>query len=242
MSQLCDDLNAGSLPPDVEVVCAPSFIHLGLVKSKLSQGKYQVAAQNCWEFGNGAYTGEVSAEELVDFGIKWVILGHSERRCLIQETNENVANKVQHALDTGLKVIACVGETLDERNSGKMFSVLESQLSVLVSKVRDWSQVVVAYEPVWAIGTGVVATPEQAQEVHAFIRKWATSQLGASVASTLRIIYGGSANENNCDMLATQPDIDGFLVGGASLKGPAFVKIIQSGTVKAQLKTTVAAA
>ncbi|EFJ43498.1 hypothetical protein VOLCADRAFT_109969 [Volvox carteri f. nagariensis] len=232
--KLVDELNSGSVPRGVDIVCAPPFIYIDYVMQHLDKDKYQLAAQNCWIGGNGAYTGEVSAEQLQDFGLPWVILGHSERRSLCGETNQVVAKKTAHALDVGLGVIACVGETLDQRNSGAMFQVLDGQMQALVDEVKDWSKVVIAYEPVWAIGTGVVATPEQAQEVHAYLRRFCQSKLGTSVADQLRIIYGGSVNDANCKELSVQEDIDGFLVGGASLKGSAFVTICNSAGPKAK--------
>jgi triosephosphate isomerase len=222
---LVDELNTGSVPRGVEVVCAPPFIYIDYVMQHLDNARYQLAAQNCWIGGNGAFTGEISAEQLHDFGVTWVVLGHSERRSLCGETNETVAKKTSHALASGLSVIACIGETLQQRDSGSMFDVLDAQMQALVDEVKDWSNVVLAYEPVWAIGTGVVATPAQAQEVHAYLRKYCQRKLGTAVASKLRIIYGGSVNDSNCAEIGRQEDIDGFLVGGASLSGPAFVKI-----------------
>jgi triosephosphate isomerase len=232
---LVDELNVGTVPKGVEIVCAPPFIYIDYVMQHLDKEKYQLAAQNCWIGGNGAFTGEVSAEQLQDFGVPWVILGHSERRSLCGESNEVVAKKTSHALASGLGVIACVGETLDQRNSGAVFQILDAQMQALVDEVKDWSKVVVAYEPVWAIGTGVVATPEQAQEVHAYLRRFCQSKLGMSVADTLRIIHGGSVNDANCKELSFQEDIDGFLVGGASLKGSSFVTICNAAGPKAKV-------
>jgi triosephosphate isomerase len=165
---------------------------------------------------------------LLDTHVPWVITGHSERRSLCGESNKFVGEKTGHALDVGLKVIACVGETLDQRNSGSLWYTLDSQMQALFANVRDWSRVVIAYEPVWAIGTGQVATPDQAQEVHAYLRTVLANKLGPDTAESVRIIYGGSVNDGNCNELATQPDIDGFLVGGASLKAPSFLKICSS--------------
>jgi triosephosphate isomerase len=163
---------------------------------------------------------------LKDAGVPWVITGHSERRALCGESNKFVGEKTGHALDVGLSVIACVGETLDQRNGGNLWHVLDTQMQALFDHVgSEWPRVVVAYEPVWAIGTGVVASPEQAQEVHAYLRKVLSDKLGRQAADAVRIIYGGSVNDGNCGELARQPDIDGFLVGGASLKGESFMKI-----------------
>lgn len=224
VNNLVAELNAGEVPPEVEVVVAPPFVYLDQVRKNL-KGPFKVAAQNCWTGKVGAFTGEVAAEMLVDLSIPWVILGHSERRSLGGETNEIVGKKVGYALDKGLKVIACIGETLQQRESGEMFNILDAQLQAIVDNVSDWRRMVIAYEPVWAIGTGVVASPEQAQEVHAYIRKWVTEKVGQDVASKLRLLYGGSVTDQNCSQLASEEDVDGFLVGGASLKGPTFIQI-----------------
>lgn len=207
------------------MIVAPTFVHLDYVQQNIDDSKYSVSAQNCWTGKSGAYTGEVAAEMLKDMGVNWVILGHSERRALCGETNDVVGEKVEYALGQGLSVIACIGETLQQRESGDVFTVLDAQLKAIVDATSDWDRMVIAYEPVWAIGTGVVATPEQAQEVHAYIRKWLTERVGTDIASTTRILYGGSVNDKNCEELAAQEDVDGFLVGGASLKGSSFVKI-----------------
>jgi len=167
---------------------------------------------------------------LVDAGIPWVVLGHSERRTLCGETNEVVATKVKYALGLGLKVMACIGETLEQREAGTTLQVCEAQLAAIAKliNVMDWDRVVIAYEPVWAIGTGKVATPDQAQEVHAGIRNFLAKKVSPGVAAATRIQYGGSVNAGNCDTLAAMDDIDGFLVGGASLKGDDFVTICNS--------------
>eukprot|EP01023_Acetabularia_acetabulum_P007811 TRINITY_DN1340_c0_g1_i1.p1 TRINITY_DN1340_c0_g1~~TRINITY_DN1340_c0_g1_i1.p1 ORF type:complete len:324 (+),score=53.37 TRINITY_DN1340_c0_g1_i1:75-974(+) len=227
VDQLVSDLNAGTIPQDVEVVCAPPFMYLHQVKTSLKP-PYEVAAQNCWKSEGGAYTGEVCAEMLVDNNINWVILGHSERRIILGENNELVGEKCKYALEQGLRIIPCIGETLEQRNSGEMFKILDAQMQALKDNISDWSKVVVAYEPVWAIGTSVVATPEQAQEVHAYIRKWMTENVSADVGKSLRILYGGSVKPGNSVELAQQEDVDGFLVGGASLDGSDFVQICKA--------------
>jgi triosephosphate isomerase len=227
VEKLVNELNDGSVPSDIDVVVAPPFIFLDWVRANI-KSEYQVAAQNCWVKSDGAFTGEISAEMLMDTHVPWVITGHSERRSLCDESNKFVAKKTGHALDVGLNVIACVGETLEQRNSGSLWYTLDSQMQALFADVQDWSRVVVAYEPVWAIGTGQVATPEQAQEVHAYLRTVLANKLGPDAAAGVRIIYGGSVNDGNCNELATQPDIDGFLVGGASLKAQSFLKICSS--------------
>ncbi|KAH7542448.1 hypothetical protein FEM48_Zijuj02G0074900 [Ziziphus jujuba var. spinosa] len=225
-------LNEVEVPSEdiVEVVVSPPFVFLPVVKSLL-RSDFHVAAQNCWVRKGGAFTGEISAEMLVNLSIPWVILGHSERRLILNESNEFVSDKVAYALSQGIKVIACVGETLEQRESGSTLAVVAAQTKAIAEKVSNWANIVLAYEPVWAIGTGKVATPAQAQEVHAELRKWLHDNAGAEVAASTRIIYGGSVNGANCKELAAQPDVDGFLVGGASLK-PEFVDIIKSATVK----------
>lgn len=169
-----------------------------------------------------------------DVGAPWVVLGHSERRALCGETNEVVGAKVKNALDDGLKVLACVGETLQEREGGVMFDILDGQMQAIADNVDDWDAVVIAYEPVWAIGTGVVATPAQAQEVHAYLRNWMDTKVAHGVAEKTRILYGGSVNDANCEDLATLSDVDGFLVGGASLKAESFLTICNSARVLAK--------
>jgi triosephosphate isomerase (TIM) len=206
------------------VVIAPPFLYLDQVKKSI-KADYKLSAQNCWIGKGGAFTGEIAAEMLADMDIPWVILGHSERRALCGETNQIVGTKVAYALSQGIKVIACIGETLPQRESGQMFSILEGQLQQIANNVDDWTKVVIAYEPVWAIGTGVVATPEQAEEVHAWVRQWVGKTVSPAVADKIRILYGGSVNDGNCAELAELEDVDGFLVGGASLKGESFVKI-----------------
>ncbi|KAK1948471.1 Triosephosphate isomerase [Phytophthora citrophthora] len=193
----------------VDVVVVPPSLHLGQVQ-QLLQRDIAVCAQNVSLTGLGAFTGEIAAEQLVDFGISWTITGHSERRAYYGETDEIVAKKTKRALDLGLQVIFCIGETLEQRKEGQTL---------------DWERVVIAYEPVWAIGTGVVATSAQAQEAHQKLRQWIASNVSAGVANGVRNIYGGSVNGKNCKELITLADVDGFLVGGASLK-PEFDTII----------------
>ncbi|KAL9002456.1 MAG: hypothetical protein Q9188_004606 [Gyalolechia gomerana] len=218
--------NADAVFSYQEVVIAPAALYLLLAREHLRQG-IEVAAQNVFDKPNGAFTGEISAEQLKDSGIGWTLTGHSERRVIMGEQDNFIANKTKAALDGGLGVILCVGETLEQRESNKTIDVVTTQLKAVADQTKDWSKIVIAYEPVWAIGTGKVATTEQAQEVHAEIRKWLSSTISPDASDKTRIIYGGSVNEKNCRDLAQQADIDGFLVGGASLK-PAFVDIINS--------------
>ena len=213
----------------LEVAIAPSTIHISNALALIGN-HIIVSAQNCSAQGNGAFTGEVSADILVDMGLKWVILGHSERRSLYGESNEVVAKKTKYALEKGLNVILCIGEKLDEREAGTTNAVLKAQLDACKESVKDWSKVVIAYEPVWAIGTGKVATPDQAQETQAYVRSWLNENISEEVSKATRIIYGGSVTEVNCVDLIKQVDVDGFLVGGASLK-PAFSDIIKSCSV-----------
>lgn len=209
----------------VEIVIAPPALYAQATKEQLP-ANFEISLQTCYT-STGAFTGEIAADMLPDMGIPWVITGHSERRTKFGETDAAVADKTAYALSKGLSVIACIGELLEEREAGKTMEVNERQLAAIAAKVSDWSKVVIAYEPVWAIGTGKVATPEQAQEVHAALRAWLADKVGADVASSTRIIYGGSVKPANANDLATQVDIDGFLVGGASLK-PDFISIIDS--------------
>ncbi|KAK4123080.1 Triosephosphate isomerase [Parathielavia appendiculata] len=222
-------LNEAQLDSNVEVVIAPPALYLQLARDELTKAGVEVAAQNVYDKPNGAYTGEISVSQLKDLDVHWTILGHSERRTLLKETDEVVASKTKFAVDGGVSVIWCCGESLEEREAGKTVEVVERQLAAVAAKVSagDWSKIVIAYEPIWAIGTGKVATVQQAQEVHEAIRKWLRANVGEAVADETRILYGGSVNGKNCKDLAKEKDIDGFLVGGASLK-PEFVDIINS--------------
>lgn len=211
-----------------QVVIAPTFIHIDKVKRLLDpNSNVEISAENCSLYKNGAFTGEVSARMIRDYGLNWVILGHSERRALFGETNEVVGTKVKNALNEGLNVIACVGEKLQDRESGNTMNVILKQMNAIAKNVNDWNKMVIAYEPVWAIGTGKTATPEQAQEVHGEVRNWVETKIGSEVAKKVQIIYGGSVSDKNAKTLIKKEDIDGFLVGGAALK-PAFIKIVNA--------------
>lgn len=226
ITDIVHNLNDAKLDPRTEVVIAPPALYLLLTREHLRQG-IEVAAQNVFDRPNGAFTGEISAEQLKDSGIGWTLTGHSERRVILGEDDSFIASKTKTALESGLGVIFCCGETLEQRESNKTIDVVTTQLKAVAERTKDFSKIVIAYEPVWAIGTGKVATTEQAQEVHAEIRKWLSSQISQEASDNTRILYGGSVSEKNCKELAKQKDIDGFLVGGASLK-PAFVDIINS--------------
>jgi triosephosphate isomerase len=206
-----------------EVLVSPPACYLDHVRTNL-KSDFHVAAQNCYKKPSGAFTGDISPAMIKDVGCGWVILGHSERRNVFGENDELIGEKVKHALEAGLNVLPCIGEKLEEREAGKTTEVVFKQLKAIADNVTDWSRTVIAYEPVWAIGTGKVATKEQAQEVHADLRKWLSTNVSVDVANSVRILYGGSVNGANCKELASQPDIDGFLVGGASLK-PEFINI-----------------
>ena len=212
----------------IAVICAP-YIHLNSL-AKLGGDTVQIGAQNCHQNESGAYTGEISAKMIKSVGAEYVIVGHSERRQYYAESDELLLEKTNIVLKNNLVPIFCIGETLDERNNGSYFDVIKLQLTngLFSLSAADFSKVVVAYEPVWAIGTGLTASSEQAQEVHAFIRQQITAQYGEEVAENTSILYGGSCNPKNAAELFAQPDIDGGLIGGASLKSRDFTDIIKT--------------
>lgn len=214
---------------DVKVIIGTPFIHLAEVSKMVDPAVIAVSAQNCATEVSGAYTGEVSAAMVASTGSRYVILGHSERRSYYGETDEILVKKVQRALENNLDVIFCVGEVLAEREAGKHFEVVKSQLvnGLFNLSADQFAHIVVAYEPVWAIGTGKSATPAQAQAVHKFIRDH-IAKADAKIAEQVIIQYGGSVNAGNAAELFTQPDIDGALVGGASLKADAFAVIVKA--------------
>ncbi len=214
---------------DCEVVIAPVFTSIKTVADRLEGSNIRIAGQNCsTEVEEGAHTGEVAAFMLRDAGASHVIVGHSERRQLYSETDEMVRKKCQAGIAAGLTIIMCVGETLEQRDQGIAESVVSGQLSGGLSGLTasDLDRIIVAYEPVWAIGTGRTATPEQAQEVHAFIRRVFAERHFAAAAENLRILYGGSVKPDNIAGLMAKRDIDGALVGGASLKADSFAQIV----------------
>lgn len=213
-----------------EVVVCPSYVYLAEVGSLLESSEVSLGAQNVSQQGNGAFTGEVSTAMLLDVGCEYVILGHSERRALYAESDGLVAEKVVVANAAGLKPILCVGELLEERESGKTEAVVGRQLDVLLNSASGLAALqnaVIAYEPVWAIGTGMTATPGQAQDVHAFIRQ-RVARKDAALAQKIRILYGGSVKGNNAGELFAKADIDGGLIGGASLQVEEFLTICQA--------------
>ena len=215
---------------DCELVIAPPFTHLAGVAEVVKGTKVALAAQNCADHTSGAYTGEVSVDMIDSIGCTYCILGHSERRQYYGETDEKLVVKVNLALEKNIKPILCVGENLQEREAGKHFEIVEAQIkNVLYTLTAEQlKNVVVAYEPVWAIGTGKTATADQAQEIHACIRKCIADKFGAELAEEITILYGGSCKPSNAKELFAQKDIDGGLIGGAALKAPDFIAIAQS--------------
>jgi len=219
--------------PTCDIVIAAPFISLTTLSESLRDARgVEMAAQNCSQFDDGAYTGEISVKMLREVLVRHVIIGHSERRSLFGETNAVINAKMKKAREVGLKLIFCIGETLEERNGGQLESVLRSQITEGLDGITaaDLDDTVIAYEPVWAIGTGVTASAAQAQEAHAFVRSVITDLYGSDVSSKLRIQYGGSVKPNNAAELMSCPDIDGALIGGASLEAQSFVDIIHNGS------------
>ena len=225
--QLCTDWDDAF--NGVEVAVCPPFTALYEAKLELEDSKIKLGAQNCYIGDSGAFTGEISAAMIVELGCEYVILGHSERRTIFNEQDELIAIKARAALDAGLKPIVCIGETEDERKNDETEAVLAHQIagSLAAIEASDVATITIAYEPVWAIGTGKTATPTQAQEVHAFIRSELRKKFG-DLADAITIQYGGSIKPENASQLLSQPDIDGGLIGGASLTADSFFAIVQA--------------
>ncbi len=211
---------------NVDILMLPTLVHLSFVKNLLDASPILLGAQNLYPGAQGAFTGEVSAAMLKELGCEYVLIGHSERRSLFREDLDQVANKFKAALEAGLKPILCIGETRAERERGETEQVVSQQLESIIAAagIQAFNQTVIAYEPVWAIGTGLTATPEQAQAVHAYIR-YTLSQINVDIAKTIRILYGGSMKADNAAALLAMPDIDGGLIGGASLDAKSFLAI-----------------
>lgn len=227
VKELCEAFKACSFDKGkVDVIVCPITVHGATVIEILGDCGIEVGIQNISKTGTGAYTGEVTSAMAAEMGYKWCLIGHSERRSLFGETIDDTCAKLTEAQNAGLKIMFCIGEKLEEREAGTTDDVNKAQLEKALPLVTDWDKFVIAYEPVWAIGTGKVATPEQAQETQAAIRAYVKEKCGEEVAAKVRIQYGGSASPDNIEGLACNPDIDGFLVGGASLK-PAFTKMIE---------------
>lgn len=210
-----------------EILVCPPFIWINKIKEICTNSKVKVGAQNCYYKPNGAFTGEISIEMLDNIKVDYVILGHSERRQIFKETDELINLKLQNVINSSIKPILCIGETLEERQANKAFEVVENQITKAFQNIETnkLNKVVIAYEPVWAIGTGVSATSEQAQEIHNHIRNFIVNKYDKSL-SNIKILYGGSLNDKNADELLNMQDIDGGLIGGASLKAESFINII----------------
>ena len=214
---------------DTDIVVVPTFTALRTVSREIEGGNIELAAQDVFWESSGAYTGEISPSMLKDVGCRYVIIGHSERRQYFGETNELVHKKIKASLATGLYPIVCVGEALEEREAGKTFDVIKIQVKQCLEGFsrEEMGKITIAYEPIWAIGTGKTATPQQAEEVHAFIREQMGQMTHRQISEGVRIQYGGSVNPDNISDLMLQPNIDGALVGGASLKADAFSRIVK---------------
>ncbi len=228
--ELLTDLKSRALPEGVEVIVTPTFTNLHSATEALSGSSIKVAAQNMHHSESGAYTGEISGTMLKSVGVNTVILGHSERRAYFGESNALLAEKVNAALAQGMTIIFCFGEELDDRKKGSHFDLVKSQLSEGLFHISesDWGKIVLAYEPVWAIGTGETASPEQAQEMHDFIRRTISEAYSDAVAQGVSILYGGSVKPNNAAEIFGKPDVDGGLIGGASLKAHDFMQIVNA--------------
>ena len=215
---------------NTRVIIAPSFVNLQTAIKRTKKSEIEVAAQNIHQFKSGAFTGETSADMLATLGLNLVIIGHSERRAYFGETDAILAKKVNTALENNLEIIFCFGEILEDRKSENHFKVVESQLKngLFHLKKEDFSSIILAYEPVWAIGTGETASPEEAQEMHAFIRATIAKEYGDVVANDISILYGGSVKPENAQEIFSKVDVDGGLIGGAALKSEDFVTIIKS--------------
>ena len=227
---LLKDLVAHLPQTSVAVMVAPPFVNLPEAVAQLKGVPVEVAAQNMHFADSGAYTGEISADMLASIGVKTVIIGHSERRAYFKEDDALLSKKVAKAVEKGMKVIFCFGEELADRYDKKHFEVVESQLKNALFDLPEtaWNQIVLAYEPVWAIGTGETASPEQAQEMHAFIRKQVAAAYNPSVADGVSILYGGSVKPGNAAEIFSKPDVDGGLIGGASLVAEDFIAIVRA--------------
>lgn len=227
---LIEQILQGSWPSSCHVIVAPPFVYLPIIQEVIQDSAIMLSAQDCSEYDNGAYTGQVSAKMLSDSKVEYVILGHSERRALFNESDETLKAKISLARAQGLKVIFCFGEQLEERKMGSHFVIVSEQLALLAElDDLDAEDFVLAYEPVWAIGTGETASPEQAEEMHAHIREELSSIVSPKFSEQAFILYGGSVKPNNAQSLFDMPNIDGALVGGASLQADDFLKIINAG-------------
>jgi len=228
-SELIDEIASGHADYDAcEVLICPPFPLLARAANKIQNTPILLGAQNLSEYDSGAYTGEVSASMLADIGCQYVIIGHSERRAIMLETNKMIRDKFNAAIDSNLIPILCVGETLEQKNQELTMEVIKEQLSsVMDDNIESMANAIIAYEPVWAIGTGLTATPEEAQSIHRFIRG-IISSISQEIADKIQILYGGSVNGGNAKGLFSMPDIDGGLIGGASLTASDFLSIVKA--------------
>ena len=215
---------------NVQVIVAPTFVNLALATNLLESTSIKVSAQNMHQAESGAYTGEISADMLKSVGVNTVILGHSERRAIFHETDALIASKVDTALHHDMTVIFCFGEELKDRQSKNHFNIVENQLKdgLFHIEAKNWEKIVLAYEPVWAIGTGETASPEQAQEMHEFIRETVRKAFGSDIAEDVSILYGGSVKPDNAQEIFSKPDVDGGLIGGAALNTKDFLAIVNA--------------
>jgi triosephosphate isomerase len=227
---LIEDLKKQTYSSQAVVMIAPAFTNLSSAVNAAKGSNLEVIAQNMHFADSGAFTGEVSADMLKSIGVHTVILGHSERRAYFNETDADLAKKVSQALSNGMKVVFCFGEELGDRKSSNAESVVEAQLknALFHLEASDFDKIILAYEPVWAIGTGETATPDQAQEMHAFVRATIASKYGQGVADSISIVYGGSVKPSNAEEIFSKPDVDGGLIGGASLKAEDFFAIVNA--------------
>lgn len=227
---LLAELSAKLPDTNAEVMVAPTYVNLTGAVRALESSKIEVVAQNMHYADNGAFTGEISADMLLNIGVDTVIVGHSERRAYFGESDAILSKKVLTALQKGMRIMFCFGEELADRKSGNHFKLVESQLKNVLFNIEPsaWTKIILAYEPVWAIGTGETASPEQAQEMHAFIRKTISEAFDSTIANNVTILYGGSVKPGNAEEIFSKPDVDGGLIGGASLIADDFVAIIKA--------------
>ncbi|WP_196885369.1 triose-phosphate isomerase [Aureivirga sp. CE67] len=229
IKELKTKINADSLP-NTRVIVAPTFVNLYAATEAVEDTIIEVAAQNMHFEDNGAFTGEISGKMLQEIDVNSVIIGHSERRTYFGETDEILKKKVEKAIANNQEVIFCFGEQLEERKDGKHFEVVASQIEKALFELdaENWKNIVLAYEPVWAIGTGETASPEQAQEIHAYVRKFIAENYSSELAETISILYGGSVKPGNAKEIFSKPDVDGGLIGGAALKADDFTAIVNA--------------
>ena len=227
---LIEDIKQIKINENVEVIVNPPFVYCHPLAQLIKSTNIKLGAQNCSEHSSGAYTGEVSASMLQSIGVNYVIIGHSERRIYFNETNQVIAKKINEAIRSNLQPIFCCGEQLAERETNNHFNIIENQLEegLFHLSATNFEKVIIAYEPVWAIGTGITATSNQAQEMHYFIRNLIATKYNTTIANNCSVLYGGSCNALNAKELFSEPDVDGGLIGGASLKATDFIEIANS--------------